>query len=588
VRPSSIATRKFHAALRSATAALPLVGATSALSLVLSLAVSSAAAREWPGVLVIGGNAGLNLDEIRSAADSVSCDDLDSLCAERTCRAIAGAYWSRGWLDAEVRCERRLGTDTVSVWIAEGSPSRVASLEIMGAGPDELARLEGMFAGAVGSPLVEADLEAGIDEVLGYYDGRGYPLAGLEPEITRRGDGGMDLVLRVTPGPRARLGTVDLRGLRTTRPDVARRETGLAPGQPYDGPGVDQARLRLVALGVFEEVSEPVLAFDALDTTISVRFDVKEARASLVEGALAYSPSAHLTRLVGSLSVEMFNLGGTLRRARVVWVRRGDDRLAWSLYYREPRILGRPVAVEAELASDVVDSSYARRKLSVGAIYVGEPRLEVASGAFLGSTKDRSLAGAEGDFTEKGISFRLRYEGRDRPVNPESGAFFDLTHEVESLRYADSSSPDRTLSTVGARAQWIIGAGFKTRLAVGGLFAGVFSSSGAIPVSHLPRLGGANSLRGYPEDWFSVERAVAVSLEVRRILGTRSRVYAFLDAAALEGGAYSFGDLGEQPFGYGLGFMGEAGTGTFRFELALGRGDTWRDAKIHLALAEQF
>ncbi|MFZ1946822.1 MAG: POTRA domain-containing protein [bacterium] len=568
--------RKLLRAVRPMVAALWLVAA------------ASAAAGEWPGDLVVLGNSGLTLDEIRSAADTISCGGLDSLCAEKICRAIAGLYWSRGWLDAEVRCERMPGSDTVSVWIAEGSPTPVSSVEILGARADELAQLETAFAGAVGRPLVEADLESGIDQVLGYYDGRGYPLAGLVPEITRRDDGGLDVVLRVTPGPRARLGTVDLSGLRITKAPVARRETGLAPGQPYDGPRVDQARWRLAALGVFEEVSEPVLAFDARDTTISVRFDVKEARANIVEGALAYSPSARLTKVVGSLSVEMLNLGGTLRRARVVWVRRGDHRLRWNLYYREPRILGRPFAAEAELASDVVDSSYARRKLSVGAIYVGEPRLEVASGAFLGSTKDRSLEGAEGDFTEKGISFRLRHEGRDRPVNPESGTFFELTHEVESLHYADSSSLDRTLASVGARAQWILGAGWPAKLAVGGLFAGVFSSSGAAPVSHLVRLGGADNLRGYPEEWFSAERAVALSLEARRILGARSRVYAFLDAAALEGGAYSLSKLGDQPFGYGLGFMGEAGTGTFRVELALGRGDTWREAKIHLALAEPF
>lgn len=537
---------------------------------------------------MVRGNAALTLDEIRSAAASARCADLDSLCAEGICRAIAAAYWSRGWIDAEVQCERLAGADTVSVWISEGSPAPISSVEIRGASPDDLAALEAMFSNAVGGPLVGAELEAGIAEVLGYYDSRGYPMAGLEPEVARSADGRIGVVLKVTPGPRARIGSVDLRGLRTTKLAVARRETGLAPGQPYDGPTVDEARSRLVDLGVFDEVSEPFLAMDPRDTSISVRFDVKEARTTLVEGALAYAPSARQAKLVGSLAVEMLNLGGTLRRAKVAWVRRGDDRLSWSLYYREPRIAGGPFAVEAELASDVVDSSYARRKLSLGAVYIGEPRLEIASGAFLGSTKDRSLSAGEGDFAEKGISFRLRHEGRDRPVNPQSGYFFWLTHEVESLSYADSSSLDRTLSSVGARAQWILSLAARTNLAIGGFFTGTFSSSGEIPASHLARLGGADDLRGYPEDWFSVERALTLSLEARRILGDRSRVYAFFDGAALRGAAYSFGDLGDQPFGYGVGFMGEAGAGTFRVELALGRGDAWRDAKMHLALAERF
>jgi outer membrane protein assembly factor BamA len=381
---------------------------------------------------------------------------------------------------------------------------------------------------------------------------------------------------------------VTLRGLRRNKRSAVLAETGLLPGRPYDGTQVDEARERMLRLRVFDAVSEPELAFNPSDTTISVAFDVQEARASLFEGALAYSPNAGGSRVVGSLSLETLSLGGSLRRAKLMWLRWGNDRLSWSLYYREPRLAGRPFALEGTLASDVVDSSYARRRLALAVVYVGEPNLEIGTGGFAGTTKDRTLAGGEGNFTERGLSFRLAHEGRDRPVNPRSGMLLRFEHEVETLHYSDSSASDRTLNNLAVRAQYILGLTRQSRVALGASFTGAFSSSGAVPISHMVRLGGSGSLRGYPDDWFTAERALALSIELRRLLGMDSRIYAFFDAATLESAADSFGDFASVPFGYGVGVQSGSSAGLVRIEIALGRGDDWADAKIHVALAGLF
>jgi hemolysin activation/secretion protein len=96
------------------------------------------------------------------------------------------------------------------------------------------------------------------------------------------------------------------------------------------------------------------------------------------------------------------------------------------------------------------------------------------------------------------------------------------------------------------------------------------------------------TLRGYPEEWFNVEKALTLSLEVRRLLGAYSRIYAFIDAATLGGAASSFGNLENLPYGYGFGFMGGTTAGILRLEIAMGRGDTWSEAKLHLGFVEQF
>ena len=585
------------------------------------VAATQAAAATWPGEVLVRGNARVSAEVIAAAARAATCGERDSLCVAAICRAVAEAYWAQGYLDAEIRCARAAAPrasaadsanvfapdaasgasaiaaanptgnpDTITIDVVEGEPSRLAAVTIEGADPEDLPELHEILA-AGDLPLSQPAIEAGIERVLAYYDTRGRPLASVRPEIVRLDPGRLEMILKVVPGPRAALGGVALRGLKRTRASAVLPETGLRPGEPYDGAAVDRARERLLALRVFDSVSAPGLTFSAADTTVSVTYEVTEARTGLFEGALAYSPGAEGTKLAGSLSLEMLSIGGTLRRAALLWRRSRDDRLVWNLSYREPRLVGKPVALEAALASDVVDSSFARRRLALGLVYVGTPRLEVGVGGSVGSTRDRAPAGGEGDFREVGFTFRLRRDLRDRPVNPESGFFLEVTDEVEALTYSDDSSPDRTLTTVGVRAQYLLGLTARTRLAPGFLFTGIFPSSGEVPVSHLARLGGGGSLRGYPEEWFTASRAVVVTWEVRRLLGRDSRVYGFFDAATLESGesgAYSFGDLGEAPFGYGFGFVGSTAAGLIRVEIALGRGDDWSDGKFHFGVTEQF
>jgi outer membrane protein assembly factor BamA len=345
---------------------------------------------------------------------------------------------------------------------------------------------------------------------------------------------------------------------------------------------------RLLGLGVFEEVSEPVLTFDSSDTTLTVSIDVVEAKTTLFEAMAAYSPSANGNKFVGLLDLEFRNLGGTLRRLKVLWRRPGSDRLSWSVGYREPRILSRPFALECELSSDVIDTSYARRKLWLGVAFHGEPRLEFGMGGFLGTTKDRSLAGGEGDFGERGLSFDFRYDGRDHPINPLSGQLVTLKQEVASLEFEDQSSLDRTVSSLSVWGEQLTAVGSRTTLALGLRFEGAFSSEGEVPQAHRKRIGGMQTLRGYPEEWFSVDRALVLTLEARRLLGDYSRIYAFADGAVLEGGGHSFEDFRSGPFGYGLGFMAGSRSGVVRLEIALGRDDTWSEAKLHLGLVRRF
>jgi outer membrane protein assembly factor BamA len=535
------------------------------------------------------GNSEISEQVLVGVARAVVCSQLDSICLGSICQAVAGHYWDAGYLDARAACSLMSSQpETVLVTIDEGLPSRLRFVKVTGSQAYDAATLETWFAPEVGVPFSRRGLERRIDQLLSFYDSQGYPLASVQPDVISAGEGWIGVGLRVDEGPQARLGQVEFRGLEGTRPDVLLRESGLVSGRLYDGSRVQKVRVRLMRLGVFQSVSEPILSFDSRDTTMLVAFDLVEARANFLEGLVAYAPKGTRSGWVGSLQLRLGNIGGTLRQLTVLWDKPWTDRLSWSIYYREPRLWGKPVAAEGRLSSDVVEKSFAHRRVWAGAALRGQSAVELGLGGFLGTTKDRTESGGEGDFTERGFSCDLRYEGRDDTVNPRNGGLLTVAGRVASLDFAETSSTDRTLTEVDSEGEFLLPLGRSLVTAWGARFQGAFATKGLVPASHLIRLGGMRGLRGYPEEWFTVKEALVLTWELRRLLGSHSRAYLFVDVATLEGGGYDFTALKSLPFGYGMGFMGGSRSGIFRLEIALGRDDVFSEAKIHFGLVQRF
>jgi outer membrane protein assembly factor BamA len=554
----------------------------------LATAICLVSGRAEAVTLTVQGNEHLSRSTILEAAAGVACSS-DVSCADDVCAAVAGRYWDAGYLDAVIECEDlRPAADTLLVTVAEGALSRLEGVEVTGAVEFDQATLTRFFDRDIGSPFSAARLEDGIRRVLEFYDEHGYPAASVTPEMVRAGRGRVEVTLGVDEGSRAVLGNVVFSGLTKTRRAIVLAESGISVGAPYNGRRIEAVPEKLMALGVFESVSRPLLSFGPGDSVVSAAFDVIEARTNRAEGLLAYAPSKERGRVIGSLDLELGNIAGTLRRLRVVYDRPGPDRLAWRIAYREPRLAGTRAALDAGVMSDVLEDAYARRLISLGVRVRTDARLEVGVGGSAGVTKDRSPANTEGNFSERGASLEMRYDGRDRPANPGSGALVAVFQEVSSLRFETAGSEDRTISRLDSEGQLAIRMTPNNVLVAASKFMGAFSSRGPVPASHMFRLGGFGSLRGYYEEQFTVEEALVLTFEARRLVSGDSRLYAFIDGAAYKNAVRAFGDLKQLPFGYGLGFVGGTRDGIFRLEIALGRGDTFSEAKIHLGVMQRF
>ena len=110
-------------------------------------------------------------------------------------------------------------------------------------------------------------------------------------------------------------------------------------------------------------------------------------------------------------------------------------------------------------------------------------------------------------------------------------------------------------------------------------------------MSDLFRLGGATTLRGYQEGQFLGSRLLWTNLEYRFLVTPLSFFYTFLDFGYIVQPAFASmeGKASEQSkVGYGIGVRMDSALGLIGVSIALGEGDTFSTAKIHIRLINEF
>jgi translocation and assembly module TamA len=514
------------------------------------------------------------------------------------CDSVAYLYWSMGYIDVKVTCTEDTTGGAVVVDISEGDVSSIVAVDIAGASEEGRALIAPVFESMIGEPFSPEGFDLAVAEALRAYDEAGYPVASIAPEITAAGGSGLGVTLRVEEGPRATIGSLVFEGVTSTRLKVLQRETGLKIGEPYDGSKVEAARQNLLRLGVFEDVSEARLSINPADSSLVVTFEAVEARTSFAEGVVAYGPTPTGNELYGQLEIDLRNIAGTLRKAGVYWMSRGSGRSAWAVHYREPRIVGLPVALEGAIDSDIDETAYERRRLSLRVVQQEGRHFELSAGWFLASVREGPLVEGVADedtrstYDENGFDLGLAIDRTDRVINPTRGATALLALELSSLRCdaceEPGSQPDRRLWSVLVGGSYAFGISGRAVGFLGARLHVVNSDKGEVPPSHLIRVGGVNTLRGYPEEWFVTKEVAIVTAELRYVVGPRSRVYLFLDAGTLTDESHEITDLGTFLAGYGVGLTTGSRIGVFRVEVATARGEPLSEAKLHLKLTQRF
>src|SRR5579872_2913969 len=141
----------------------------------------------------------------------------------------------------------------VAVTIDPGPQFHIGRISVEGDVPPEARDKLGLASGA---PAVASAVLTAQQVLLTAIREAGHPLAtvDLPPVTLRPPENLLDVTFKVSPGPYANVGQIEIKGLKTVNEDYVRRRLLLQPGQRFSPIRVEAAREDLASLGVFSVV----------------------------------------------------------------------------------------------------------------------------------------------------------------------------------------------------------------------------------------------------------------------------------------------------------------------------------------------
>jgi len=558
--------------------------------------------------LSVKGNSKFTAREIAGWLVSRPGIPYTELAMKNDCRLIEDTYRAEGYLAARAVADQPAYTSDSArvdliIAIDEGRRSLVGRLAVEGSTRLSSQEILEQFDLAAGSPMNEGTVERDIEALLTRYEKLGYPFARCEVvELGHRaGDqaDSVDIRLRVDEGRRMTLDEIRVEGNKETDPSVIVRETRFEPGEPFNPTKVNAIRQRLNRLNIFSSVAEPTLY--VRDDKGGLLIKVQEGNTSTFDGVLGYIPpsspgeSAYLTGLV---SVSMRSLFGTGRKMSLRWQR--EDRYSQEIAFRyiEPWLFGAPVNLGGGFLQRQQDTAYVRRTLDVKAELMFSEELSIS----LVLKTDRVIPSGDSSTTRAvGTSsttagVEVEYDTRDDLASPTSGARYraDYHYGRKSVSSVPASAVGQivsggTLQRAGLDVELFLPAFRRQVIAIG--VHGREVTTEQVQEGEMYRFGGANTLRGYRENEFLGASIAWTNAEYRFLLARRTFVFGFFDTG------YYFrptNDVLGLPsseafrYGYGVGVRVETPLGNIGVSFALGEGDSFGTAKIHIGLINDF
>lgn len=477
------------------------------------------------------------------------------------------------------------------VHIDEGEKPELAYLRVEIA--DSLRNLRSVRGLArAGRPL---QLRAAIQRVVEELGDSGYPFARVQLDSVRldAGEPAYGLTVRVLPGTQVTIDSIRISGNNVTRRSAIVRELPVRRGDLFRESLVEDIPQQLMRLGYFRSVAPPELYLgEAGRGLLDIR--VEEGNANAFNGILGYNPATDFEPgyLTGLVDLKFGNLFGTGRQAEARWEKRGRSTQELALRYREPWLLGFPLHLDGGLQQLIQDTLYVDRRFDLAAEWPLLSRMYIVGRLESASiSPDSSARGFIPKSSARSAGIGIRYDSRDDPINPRSGAFYATL--LESIAKTTTAF-DAAGTVLRANQQRLtVDANFFLPLwdlhvvSVGVHWRQLTSGQELNAFTDVFRFGGATTLRGYREEQFKGSRIAWANYEYRYLLSRRSRMFVFLDQG------YFFrreGDVVIEGFrhGFGFGMRVETRLGIVGLDYGLGEGDSVLDGKVHVSLVNQF
>ncbi len=526
---------------------------------------------------------------------------FDSSKVESSIKKLLKRYRDTGYLQTQIKWNWLTPDRALTVTIDEKKRTKVSEVRLVSNNSIRTDHILKAMDTRPGAIFRESVFLQDIDRVLRIYENNGFPYCKVHPENFEFFEDGalLNFSLRISEGSLARIESIRIVGNTITRANVIRRAMRLRIGDVYNQEKVDEAERRLIRLGFFSDVQPIQLLQGTFKSDAILLVRVSEGKTSRINGAVGYVPKSeqHDGYLTGKIDFSFQNLVGTGRRVVVQWNRKDPYSSFARFGYREPWILGSPLAVGADLQQSIQDSLYTKRdaqlvlEMPISETLTGELQFateEVIPGTQTNNPIDHSSKTFTGG--------SLRRDSRNSLYNPDRGSFYFIAANYGKRKYRNTNpdQPDKENASeiiLTSRIERYFPTFRRQTIALNLNGAIISSSEDVIPVHEQFKLGGTQNLRGYKEDQFRGERVGWSNLEYRFLLTRQSRFFLFLDSGFYYYKQYvdeTIESVQKWKVGYGLGLRVSSRIGLIGIDYGLGEGDGVLDGKIHFGLEETF
>jgi translocation and assembly module TamA len=457
---------------------------------------------------------------------------------------------------------------------------RLGRIRIEGDAPPNAPDKLGLTPGA---PAIAGDVVAAQQRLLTAIREAGHPLAKVDllPVTLRPNENLMDVTFRVTAGPYANIGSIQIIGLKTVNEDYVRRRLPLQPGQQFSPTQLEAAREDLASLGVFSVVRiEPRDHVDP-DGTIPLIVDVTERPLHAVDVGAAYSTDLginlnagwHHRNLFGN--AEQLNLTAGAQLGGDVVHQPGYN---LGIQFIKPDFLTLDQSLEIDLGAIKQSlDAYDQRALT--------QKIEIDRKLLKFWTVGIGLTGEQEEITQEGV--RRQYELVGLPLSVKFDNTNSLLDPTDGLRAAALLAPTQSFghsSTTFVIAQLsgsayfdLSGAG-RSVMALRGLVGKAYGADQfSLPPDQRFYAGGSGTVRGFryqsigphfPDNRPTGGTAVSAgSIEFRQRILDKFGAVAFVDAGQVTANGSPF--TSNWRVGAGIGARYYTSIGPLRLDVAI-------------------
>lgn len=532
----------------------------------------------------------------------------DSLSARQQVRELTSRLQQDGYLTASADSFffRR---DTLYVAFYLGQRFRWAYLRPANPADDVWAETgfkEKYYRQAFVNPVQFARLQ---QDILTWAENKGYPYARLQLDSVAITGSTIAGRFQLDKGPLVVFDSLQVVGSSRAGHQFLKRYLQIYPGQPYSQQLVDRADKLLRALPYVVLRQPTQVGFSLSRARVYLAID--EKKANQFDGMIGFLPNPRQQNKLlinGELNLAVHNIRGSGKQLGLQWRKVAQGSQVLDAHYGHPHILGSPLSLETHFHLYKQDSAFLNlRPRAQLSYYTGKGSKvsffsEVRSSRLLLSapgvlSRQDSLA----DVRYHAYGMGLQHKKLDDLYFPKSGYRTEvqlaagnktrLKHPAFEAAYYDTLDLKTTQWAGSWRGEYYLPLGSKgvllTRL------QGEALLSQQLFRNDLFRVGGLNSIRGFPDFAFYAAAYAVSTLEYRLYTEADSYVLLFYDQGYYRRNLKE-DKIQQYPSGLGAGISFSTGAGIFQFIYAVGKSRELDQplnlnfSRVHFGLVSRF